>query len=238
MTDLDKLKFYRTHEHDCSYLPDRQAMTLFADPEANLNNPLYSQLTHLGFRRSGEFIYRPHCQHCQACIPVRLQIDHFKPSRSQKRIIKKNRDLQVRIQTPRFEPAYFTLYQRYIAARHADGDMYPATEAQFQSFLLSRANQMAATQVAEFYLADQLVAMAFFDTIDDGLSAIYTFFEPDMAERSLGSFAILWQIEHCLSLDLPYLYLGFWIASCDKMKYKNQFQPLEYLIAQQWQTQS
>ena len=233
MTDLSTLRFFSTPAHACSYLEARQATTLFVDPAARITPALYSELTTLGFRRSGDYLYRPHCKGCQACIPVRIPVHEAQLKRRHKRIMARNDDLHVEVMPARFERDLYRLYARYIEQRHGDGDMYPPSEEQFASFLMS---DWSDTRFCCFRdRQDQLLAVAVVDRLGDGLSAVYTFYDPDQAERSLGTYAILWQIEHCRRLGMKHLYLGYWIRDCRKMQYKNQFSPLEYFQDGLWQ---
>ncbi|RVU32918.1 arginyltransferase [Neptunomonas marina] len=233
MTDLKELHFFATPEHDCSYIEGYKAKTLFVDPQSDVSDSAYSQLSDLGFRRSGKHIYRPHCDHCQACISVRIPLTHFKPSKSHRRIINKNKDLRIEIKAPYYSDELFKLYQRYINERHHDGDMFPPSEEQFVGFLVE-SNQ--TSEFVEFYLEDQLIAVAVVDVLQQGLSATYTFYDPSEAlnKRSLGSYAILWQLQACESRQLPYLYLGYWVQACRKMSYKVNYRPLEFLIDGRW----
>ncbi|HEY7771912.1 MAG TPA: arginyltransferase [Marinagarivorans sp.] len=235
MSDLSELKLFTTGEHDCSYLEDQKATTLFVDPAAALDTDTYSALSELGFRRSGCHIYRPHCYDCAACISVRVAVHGFSASRSQKRCIKRNSDLDITVtQQPNMDEHY-PLYERYINARHADGDMYPPNRQQYLEFLN---NPLGCTDYIEFRSAGKLIGCAVSDHLDNGLSAIYTYFCPEHTARSLGRFAILYQIERAKKLSLPYLYLGYWIKNCEKMNYKSQYQPLQLLINQQWMSAS
>lgn len=232
MTNLKTLAFFATPPHDCSYLPDREATTMFVDPRADINKRLYSQLTSLGFRRSGSHYYRPHCESCAACIPVRIDTGHFQYDRSQRRIINKNSDLTCTMAPGRFTEEYYGLYERYIQQRHSDGDMYPPSREQFTSFLVEGATD---TWFLEIRQDGQLIGLAVVDALEDGLSAIYTVFEPEQDKRSLGTFAVLWQIEEVRRRGLPYLYLGYWIKACRKMNYKTRFRPIEALVDGRWQ---
>jgi arginine-tRNA-protein transferase len=231
-SSLRDLKVYTTYPHRCSYLEGEEATTLFIDPRQAVDQTLYSNLSMLGFRRSGNHIYRPHCSHCNACIPARIPVDAFRPNRGQKRCLRRNSDLQVLIRDNVADDESYALYDRYIRARHADGDMYPPDRGQFESFLN---NPWDCTEYVEFRLEGRLLAVAVVDAMLDGLSAIYTFYDPREESRSLGRFAILWQIERCRELQLPYVYLGYWIRNCRKMAYKADYQPLEALINNQWQ---
>lgn len=230
-SSLRDLKVYTTYPHTCSYLPEREATTLFIDPRQDIDQALYSRLSQLGFRRSGSHIYRPHCADCRACIPARIPVERFCPDRSQRRIWRRNQDLLVmHSQDIRDEEAY-DLYYRYIEQRHADGDMFPPDREQYLSFLN---DPWQVTRYLRFYEGEQLVAVAVVDELEDGLSAIYTFFEPEQERRGLGVFAILWQIERARELGLAHVYLGYWIENCQKMRYKDRYQPLELLVDGRW----
>lgn len=225
------VKFFSTTSHPCSYLPGKIAVTLFVDPKSEVDTHLYSELSDLGFRRSGSYVYRPHCRSCKACVPVRLPVNEFTPTRQQKRVWKKNQDIEVREVSPAFREEHYTLYERYINERHADGDMYPPSTEQFHSFLTS---DWSKTCFYEFRVEGKLVAVAVTDIMENGLSAVYTFYDPDEEKRSLGTFAILWQMEACKQQDLSYLYLGYWIKNSPKMNYKVGFRPIELLINSEW----
>ncbi|MGG2020348.1 arginyltransferase [Pseudomonas sp. AO-1] len=231
MTELARLKFYATQPHSCSYLPEEQATTLFLDPSQPMDVHVYADLSEMGFRRSGDHLYRPHCQNCNACVPARIPVAQFLPNRQQKRIFKRNADLQVRPVKPHFSEEYFDLYQRYIEQRHADGDMYPPSRDQFSTFLV---RDLPFSRFYEFRLDGRLLAVAVTDLLPNGLSAVYTFYEPDEERRSLGRFAILWQIAESQRLGLEAVYLGYWIKNCKKMNYKTQYRPIELLINQRW----
>lgn len=231
MTDLAHLKFYATQPHDCSYLEQQQAVTLFLDPAEPIDEEVYGRLSELGFRRSGDHLYRPHCPRCKACVPARIPVELFTPNKQQKRIYKRNQDLQVERRPPRLTDEIYQLYSRYINTRHADGDMYPPSEQQFSSFLVS---DSPFCEFNEFRLDGRLLAVAVTDRLANGLSAVYTFFDPDEPRRSLGRYAILWQIEEARRSELPVLYLGYWIRNCRKMNYKTEYRPLEMLISQRW----
>ncbi|MBR9828717.1 MAG: arginyltransferase [Oceanospirillales bacterium] len=233
MSNLRTLKFYATPEHDCSYLPGKQARTLFVDPRAVMDRSIYSQLSDLGFRRSGSHVYRPHCEACQACISVRIPVDQFQPSKTQQRIEKRNADLTVTSLPCAMSDEYYALYERYICQRHADGDMHPPSQEQFINFLVEGG---VDSYFSEFRTADgELLAVAVSDRLDQGLSALYTFYSPEADKRSLGVYAILWQIRQAQRAGLPYLYLGYWVKECRKMRYKTAYRPLEMLHNGEWQ---
>jgi arginine-tRNA-protein transferase len=234
VSTLSNLKLYATQPHACSYLDGQEATTLFIDPQTEVDVELYSHLSDLGFRRSGDHIYRPHCQSCAACIPVRIPVAQYGPTRQQKRTWRRNQDLRVHIAKTLNLPLYYPLYAHYIRERHADGDMFPPSEEQLLNFL--KPANVRSTDYLEFWHQDELIAVAVSDRLSQGLSAIYTFYSPaaEHQHRSLGVMAVLYQIARAQQLKLPYVYLGYWIKNCRKMAYKNQYQPLEMLIDQNW----
>ena len=232
-SSMRDLKVYTTYPHSCSYLEDQEATTLFVDPRQPVDQKLYSNLSQLGFRRSGSHIYRPHCTHCDACIPARVPIDFFEPKRGQRRTWNRNQDLAVHATDDMRDDAAFELYQNYIESRHSDGDMYPPEREQYESFL---SNAWGCTRYYRFYDGDSLIALAVVDELVDGLSAIYTFFDAALNRRSLGGFAILWQIEKAREMGLTYLYLGYWVRDCQKMAYKSDYRPLELYVNNRWTT--
>ena len=227
----EQIKLYITPSHPCSYLASKEAQTLFVDPRKIISRQLYSGLTERGFRRSGSHIYKPHCENCNKCIPIRLNVATFRANRTQRRVLKQNCDLECRVEKTEFTTASYTLFEKYIEARHKDGDMYPATEDQFKSFLLS---PWGNTHSVNFYLEGALISSAVTDIQLRSISAIYTFFEPDQSDRSLGTFSILKQIELASSLNLKHVYLGYWINESDKMDYKKNYRPNEQLVDGYW----
>jgi leucyl-tRNA---protein transferase len=231
VTILSTLKVFATHPHTCSYLPDQQATTLFIDPAAPMDSLTYSELSEMGFRRSGPHLYRPHCARCNSCVPARIPVARFQPSRGQRRVIARNSDLHVIDRTILNSDEYYDLYARYIEGRHRDGDMYPPTRQQFDSFLT---REWDLTHYYCFYQQEKLLAVAVVDVMNNGLSAIYSFFDPDLKARSLGVYAVLWQIQHAMELGLPNVYLGYWIKQCQKMAYKIDYRPIELLLNSRW----
>jgi len=229
---LTSLDFYLTPEHDCSYLPPQQAMTLFADPAVCIDTALYSELIQHGFRRSGTHVYRPRCPTCDACIPIRIPVDDFSPSRGQRRVWKRNQDLTISAVPAEYNHEHFKLYQRYMRARHAGGGMDNPEPEKYSEFLI---NPYIDACFYEFRHECQLLAVAAVDTLANGMSAVYTFFEPAEAARSLGSMAILWQIEEARRCQIPYVYLGYWIKECQKMVYKEKYRPFEVFRDGVWQ---
>ncbi len=228
---LHRLRFFLTPVHPCSYLSDRNAATLFVDPDAEVNSNLYGQLAKLGFRRSGEHVYRPQCPTCTACKSVRIPVAHFEPSRSQRRTWTKNSDLSVSTMPATMVTEHYELYERYVSQRHPGGGMDMSTPDDYARFMLS---DWSNTWMHEFRCGKRLVAVAVTDQFPEGWSAVYTFFEPQEASRGLGVYAILWQIKQLRRLGLPWLYLGYWIAECRKMAYKADFRPLEVHSGDQW----
>ena len=230
-SSLRDLKVYTTYPHSCSYLENREATTLFVDPRQEVDQALYSNLSILGFRRSGNHLYRPHCEGCEACIPARIPVESFSPNRSQRRNIARNSDLEVELTDNIRDEASFDLYRRYIEQRHHDGDMYPPDREQYLSFL---DNAWDCTRYFRFYDQGRLIAVSVVDELLDGLSAIYTFFDPEAHKRSLGRYAVLWQVQKAREQQLEYLYLGYWIKGCRKMTYKSEYRPLEIYINGRW----
>jgi len=227
------LRFFLTVPHACSYLAGREATTLFLDPQESPGKGVYDSLALLGFRRSGQHLYRPHCEGCSACISVRLPVGEFAPNRSQRRLTRRNTDLSLHLRPAIFDPEHYALYAHYIRTRHADGDMYPPSHEQYRTFLTL---DQEYARLLEFRLEGRLVAVAAFDQLEHGLSAIYTFFDPDpeLERRSLGTFAVLTLVEQARHQGLPHVYLGYWIRECRKMAYKQAFQPLEMLDGRHW----
>lgn len=225
------LQFYTTAEYPCSYLPGRYARSQVAAPTHLIDTEIYGDLVQKGFRRSGLFTYRPHCDHCAACLPVRIDVNRFQPTRSQRRAWKRQTPLAVRITGLRWDDEHFALYERYQSARHPGAGMDDDMQSQYRQFLLT---SRVDTRLAEFRdAAGRLQMVSVIDVLSDGLSAVYTFFDPD-APGSLGTWAILWQIEQCRQANLPWLYLGYWIEESRKMTYKSAFQPQQILRSGRW----
>ena len=229
--DNKRLELFLSAPHPCNYLPDQHTVNLVADPRITINTPLYSALVAQGFRRSGEFTYRPHCPHCKACVSMRLPVAEFHPRRSQRRIRKRNQDVRLQAHPAEFNPAHFELYRRYVNTRHPDGGMDNPEQEDFLRFLTAA---QIDTTFYELRDADSLLGVAVVDRLRDGLSAVYTFFDPDQPQRSLGVLAILLLIDEVKRLDRQYLYLGYWIDGCDKMNYKTEYQPAEGFIDSSW----
>ena len=228
---LAALQFYLTAPYQCSYLAEHEARSQVATPSFLISTAIYSELVRQGFRRSGTFTYRPRCDGCNACVPVRVDVNAFTPSRTQRRMWKKYQ-LDISLHPLEDKPEYFELYQRYQNARHPDGGMNNDSHDQYQKFLL---HSHVDSMLVEFREAGVLRMVSIIDALDDGLSSVYTFFDPDMKSDSFGTYNVLWQIELCRQLELPYLYLGYWIKQSRKMAYKANFQPLQGLVQGAWQ---
>lgn len=226
------IPLWQTPEHPCSYLPGKSARSLFVQSEFALDTDIYAALLAQGFRRSGDHVYKPNCEGCTACIPVRITVADFAANRQQRRCQQRNAATQVTIKPAQFEETQFALYQRYQLARHADGAMATVNADDYQRFLGS---SWCNTRFVEFAVDGRLIAVAVVDVLGRALSAVYTFFDPDYSAYSPGVFAVLWQIEHARKLGLEHVYLGFWIEQCPKMSYKQHYRPLSGLIDRQWQ---
>lgn len=225
------IPLFLSPEHPCSYLENKTAETAVVDPNLDINMGIYAALAKMGFRRSGSMIYRQHCAECQQCLSVRIPVDDFVLRRNHRRILKANADVQLVDQSAKPDPDLFKLYQAYTADRHADGDMKNSSLEEYMGFLTA---PWSNTRFLVFSEQHTAIAVAVTDLFDDGLSAVYTYFTPDMEKRSLGTYAILRQIEHTKSLGKPYLYLGFWIRDSQKMAYKANFRPLEIFAENTW----
>lgn len=229
----ERIKLYQGSVSDCSYLDNKQAINIYADPHHPQPRAVYNQLIKRGFRRSGEYIYRPGCNECSACVPIRIPASDFQLRRTDKRNLKSNSDITVDYTPAKYTDEYFALYQRYLAVRHPGGGMDEPETDDFERFLL---NPWGETLFVELKHEGKLVGVAVTDAVTDGFSAVYTFFDPDYRKRGLGRFCILQQIELCKTTSLPYLYLGYWVDGCDKMQYKTDFEPQQHFNGVQWQT--
>ncbi len=228
---IQKIQFYVTSPYSCGYLAQQRAQSLIATPQHLIDAQAYSHLIAQGFRRSGQYVYRPYCEQCDACVPVRIPVQQFHASRSQQRALKKHANLTVQVLPLHFDEQHFDLYLRYQAARHpSEGDQ--DTTEQYRQFLVQ---SNVDSYLIEFSLDGVCKMVSVVDQVQDGLSAVYTFYDPDDHHASYGTYAVLWLIDWCLRLQLPYLYLGYWIAGSPKMVYKKNFRPLQALVDRQWQ---
>jgi arginine-tRNA-protein transferase len=229
---MTTVRLFQSTTYPCSYLPGYDAKNLFTSPHESLSPEIYDALITIGFRRSGEIILRPACDYCQQCVSLRIPVSSFTASKNQRRTIKLNHDIKTNvIQNPDYSK-YHSLYERYILHRHPDSESMQDVENIFATFLASK---WSNTFSIEFLLpTNELVCVAICDSLNNGWSDVYTFYNPDYAKRSLGTFAILAQIKLLQQRTEKYLYLGYWIKDCHKMNYKTQFKPCEGFINNKW----
>ena len=231
MGDNDNLRLFHTGDHACGYWPERTARDLVFDPNDARLAQFYPQALQWGFRRSGDIVYRPHCQGCRACVAVRLPVTAFVPDRNQRRCMARNADVVARVLPAERNDERLALYRRYLAARHPGGGMDTHGASEFDQFLIGR---WAEGRFLELRHDGRLLAVAVTDIVPRAMSAVYTFYDPDESQRGLGTLAILRQLEWAAREGREHLYLGYWIAGHDKMDYKRRFQPLEGFDGRQW----
>ncbi len=229
LSNQPKLLF--SSPYPCDYLKPETAAAVQIDPDYQVDNALFSLLLKSGFRRSGDIIYRPHCRNCNACISVRIPASDYVPNRAQRRTCKRNRDIYTTIVPAQYKDEHFDLYRRYQSWRHAGDVMDQDDPARYKHFMI---DSPIETVCMEFRINDILVALSICDLPDDGLSAVYTFFDPDLSRRSLGTFAIMKQIEYVKRMQLDWVYLGYWIKGCKKMSYKTNFTPIFGFVNKEW----
>jgi len=226
------MAFYLSAPQSCPYLPDQDELLILSDPQQVLGSAPYNALLQKGFRRNGGLAYRPACPHCDACVSVRIPVEHFRLDRGQRRVWQRNRDLQVAVCAPHWDAAHAALFGRYQRLRHPGGGMDEESLRLYQEMILETGGVDARLLV--FSLAAEVVAVALVDIVPAGVSAVYTFYAPEMSARGLGVYAILWQIAWTRGLGLPHLYLGYWVSGSPKMDYKRRYRPLEGFVAGRW----
>jgi arginine-tRNA-protein transferase len=228
----EQIQLFLSPPHPCAYLDGQASQMVFFDPRSTPQPWIYQSALEAGFRRSGNHVYRPHCPRCHACVPVRIPVPHFRPNRSQRRCWRRNlSSLRIRTRSAQFDSEHFRLYREYTRQRHPDGGMAEADETRYLDFLTTH---WCRTLFVEFRQDERLLAVAVTDVLPQALSAVYTFFEPQMSSLGLGVFAVLWQIEEARRRGLSHLYLGYWIAESEKMRYKEGYRPLEAWDGERW----
>ena len=228
---LHDFRLLITPEHECSYLADHQAATLFVDPQAKVDTGTYSLFSELGFRRSGEHVYRPHCPLCNECKAVRINVEDFELSKSQKRLINKNVNTKLHWVDAEYNEEHFLLYSRYMSFRHEGSSMESDDPEHYMRMMKA---SWCNTKLAEFRVENKLIGVAVTDWLIDGFSAVYTFFDPGYSALSPGTYSILQQVVEAKKTRRQYVYLGYWIKNCEKMSYKNRFSGLEIFNGHSW----
>jgi len=228
----DSLRLFATYEHSCPYLPNKHSVNAIVDPKYPMEVTLYSKMINEGYRRSGKQVYRPYCPDCNECISTRIPVNEFKRSRSQKRNWRLNQDLDVTENNDSFSSEYGDLYTQYLSTRHPDGEMEPEAVDDFSAFVKTN---WCNTSFYEFRKDNKLLCVAAVDQLEQGLSAVYTFFNPEVSrKRGLGTYALLWEIEQAKQKNLDYVYPGYWIKDSDKMRYKTHFRPIYGRVNAKW----
>ncbi len=228
------IKLYAGPEHSCGYLEEQNSISVFADPSMDLDNNIYSELSRLGFRRSGNHVYRPQCPSCSACWAYRVKVNEFIPNKSQRRNLKSNQGLTIELAPAKASAEDYELYEQYICSRHKDGDMYPPSFQQYEEFLFSDWCATSLLKVKDS--TGNLIAVMVLDLFDDGLSAVYSYFAPNSPYQGLGVFVVLQTLLLCKEQELPFCYLGYYIQDCSKMNYKKHYQPAEVFRNNRWQS--
>ncbi|ABM62165.1 arginyltransferase [Halorhodospira halophila] len=231
-----RITLLRTHCHECAYVSGRTARLEFLSPTLRLNDHRYQLLLEQGFRRSGPYVYRPHCPGCKACQSLRIPVARFRPRRRHRRCQRANANLHVTACPPVMTQEHLALYRRYIDHRHPRSSMANPDHAEAEGFL---AAPWCTTVFYELRTEAQgsLLAVAVTDVLPDALSAVYTFYAPEAEHRGLGNLAVLWQLSEARRLGAQHLYLGYWIADAPAMAYKASFRPHEIFDGRGWRAQ-
>tara|TARA_B100000780_G_scaffold278166_1_gene250819 strand:+ start:580 stop:1305 length:726 start_codon:yes stop_codon:yes gene_type:complete len=229
---LEKIQFYITTKYPCGYINNQEAQSIVATPYKKIKNNTYSDLIQQGFRRSGQYVYKPQCHACSACIPIRVCVEEFKKSQSQKRTLKKHSYITAKILPLRFEEEHYNLYVNYQNNRHRLNSETTNDIGDYNDFLIK---SNVETKIVEFKSEDKLLMVTIIDQVKNSISAVYTFYDCNDSRLSLGTYSILWLLNFCKNENLNYLYLGYWINDSKKMKYKINFKPYELMINGSWQ---
>ena len=229
---LEKIQFYVTTKYSCGYINNQEAQSMVATPYKKVDADTYSDLIQKGFRRSGQYVYKPQCNECSACIPIRICAKEFKRSQSQKRTLKKHSYVTAKILPLKFEEEHYSLYVHYQKNRHRLSSETNNDIADYNDFLIK---SNVDTKIIEFRSEEKLLMVTIVDQLKDGISAVYTFYDCNDSKLSFGTYSILWLLNFCKNKNLNYVYLGYWINDSKKMKYKINFKPYELMINGAWQ---
>jgi leucyl-tRNA---protein transferase len=227
----DTPQFYLTAPSPCPYLPGKEERKVFTHLVGQRASELNDLLTHGGFRRSQSIAYRPACETCRACVSVRVVVSDFRPSRSMRRVLDRNSDIHGDMRNAQPTSEQYSVFRTYLDSRHYDGGMADMTVLDYAMMV---EDSHVETRIVEYRRAGELLAVALTDVLGDGLSMVYSFFEPEQGPRSLGTFMILDHIARARRMGLPYVYLGYWVRGSRKMDYKGRFLPQERLMAEGW----
>jgi len=225
------IKLFETVTDQCPYLEHELSASILIDPEEKIKPELFSLLSKSGFRRSGNMLYSPKCPSCNACISVRVPSKEYQPTRSQKRVWRKNVDLTVSVEDVKFDQQHFELYLKYQQHRHPESTMCDDDPEKYISFIQSN---FSNSKFVCFYDNKTLIGISTIDQFDGGISAVYTFFDPEQSQRSLGTYAIMYLLKLARLREIPHVYLGYWVDQSSKMDYKRKFKPLEGYQNRQW----